>query len=315
MKHIFSLIFILFLFPCFTFGEFSQTIENKKILTKKESFPIGIYHISHYPSQDAKRLSDMWEIKRIGMDYIHTPLDTGDIATINLAKKLGLGVHVEYNADKEDVINALGFFDEGSPVFAHTPGDDVDIKNTVEGYKLIEASYKALHPDLLTLASVGYTKNIFLYAGLSDKTGQQSYPIPDENIAATPYAFRRARQAVDQKGGVFVAHVQSFRWSGKRYPTPQEVTVMSWYAIACGADEILYYAYFDPSTDLGTQPTMRTAIRNFILKVREYEHYFLNGVRTETATSTGSTAKWILEGKTLTLTINDNKKSISISEQ
>lgn len=321
MKNIMLIIVLLFCVPFHCWPEYSQKIEGTSIIETKDTLPIGIYHISHYPSQDAKRLSDMYEIKAMGFDYIHAPLDTGDKPTIDLAKKLGLGVHVEYNNnDKEAIVEALGFFDKDSPVFAHTPGDDVDIQNTVAGYKIKEASYKAMHPDLLTLASVAYTKNIFNYAGLSDKTGQQSYPIPDESIAATPYAFRRARQAVDQKGGVFVAHVQSMKWAGKRYPTPQEVEVMSWCAINLGADEILYYAYFDytgsraTNTDLGAQPTIRMAIKNFILKVRQYQHYFLNGVRTETPTSSGSIAKWALNGKTLTVTINHNTKTVVILE-
>jgi hypothetical protein len=280
-----------------------------------------MYETVHYPEQDAMALEHMREMKRMGIDYVARPLDRGDGAAVKLAEELGMGIMAEYNDDMTAVLDAF----RGSPaLFAHISSDDVDLNKkwpTPQLFAVEDARYRAAAPNLLTLASVSLAKNSAAYFGIADKTGQQCYPIGQSTLAELPWCYERMRDAATAKGRGFVAHVQTSRWKGKRYPTPEEFYVMAWGAVILGAQEILFYTYYDYDmatkatiTDLTTQPNLRAKIKEFILKLRELEPFFLFGKRISVVSSSGLFGAWDYPAlnRRLEIRVAYSTKSVSI---
>jgi hypothetical protein len=321
-KKLVAALCLILVFASQGLGEYRQAQVGTKIYETKEAFPIGFYDISHYPSMDARRLDAMREMKRMGADYMAATIDSGDKATIDLAEALNLGLALEYNSDAAGVLEAF----KNSPViFAHIPGDDVDSRfASAAQYKVEDAKYRALRGDLLTIASVGYASNFSKFAGVSDKTGQQCYPIDGEPLAAVPYCYNRAKVATTAKNVPLLAHVQTMKWSGRRYPTPQEIDVMAWGAVILGANEILFYAYFDynksnqrTNTDLSTQPAIREKLKQFIEKLRTLQHFFIFGTRSAVTSSSGMVGTWDYPAlkRSLDIRVTYSTKMVSITEK
>lgn len=110
------------------------------------------------------------------------------------------------------------------------------------------------------------------YAGSAmDIVGVQSYPISNNDGAfkGTPLEesieyFKYARSQMPKSVPV-VANVQTFAWSGGRYPTPQEGRNMVYGAVAKGLKAILAYAFHEES---GTLPTKKPDLWQEFVKLR-----------------------------------------------
>lgn len=290
--------------------QFSMTKNGMKLIPARDKFTIGTYYIAHYPGQAAKRLVDVNTLSELGFDYIATPIASGDTALFSLCRDLGMGIMAEYNDDPATTLAAAASY---GVVFAHIPGDDVDINfANAAAYASEEATYQAYNTNLLTLASVAYVyNNVAEFAGTSDLTGIQSYPIGigEEMKDSLQYHQPVARTACTTDNSPMLTHVQLNQWRisnvTQRSLTVMEFNYMAWAAIQYGADGILFYAAYDYYTDGGNQYAitdifentdakmdLRCAIKNFIADVRRYEHFFLRGTRSTSYASGGITSTW-----------------------
>jgi len=288
---------------------FGASVSGNRCRVIKDSVLIGGYYIAHYGSQASKRVNDLLTIKNMGFDYIATPCAAGDTALFTQCRDLGLGLMIEYNDDPASVISAVSSY---GVAFAHIPGDDVDLMfANAAAYQVQEDAYKALNPDFLTLASVtnGNTKSAE-FAGISDMTGFQVYPIDFETMEAMEYHYVNARTACTAANTPMLGHVQLHQWRvggvTRRSPTPAEFKVMAWGALQYGCEGILIYALFDYYTESSVQynltdifeitdakMNLRNAVKNFIDDVRRYEHFFLRGTRSHSYNSSGLSTTWL----------------------
>lgn len=73
----------------------------------------------------------------------------------------------------------------------------------------------------------------------------QSYPIPDEDLAATSVAMDAAVKAATAHRQAVVANCQAYAWAGKRAPTAAELRNMTYQSVMLGVKGMVYYTCFD----------------------------------------------------------------------
>lgn len=256
--------------------------------------PIGMYHVTYFPHQKAKRLVDTVTLARMGIDFLATPVGVNDADLVELCEKLGMGLLIEYNDDNgpEAVVSA---FQDSPAVFGHLVSDDIDVNFANRAaFEAAVGTYNGYNANWITCGSMGNAANTETFAGLSDWLAVQCYPISAESLA-TPHIvypnFVAKTAPYDQPA---FGNVQCFKFSGDRYPTPGEVEVMSWQALCLGCTGVIYYTFFDPNNDLATQPGIRAAIMRFVRAVRKFERLIVQGTREEAHDANGMTCSWTL---------------------
>lgn len=265
------------------------TIQNKIIhLNDKPFFPIGIYHDAHKDVVGPDRIRDVKIMSDIGLNMIHTPVDSKDKDFLDAAAKAG--VYVAFEANDDQAIERLG--KHPAVAFLSTM-DDVAGKDPQAIYDLSQKIHR-LAPNTLTYSSCQDPNVATQYAGITDLIAQQSYPVPFEPIieGLHNWYMKGMRDAAEKYGKRFIANLQTFRWPdppaernlGKgRYPTQDEVRQMTYLAIAQGVHGIIYYSWrvdglgTDLSAQEGENREMYLALKRCSYEINTLTPYLVGG--------------------------------------
>lgn len=314
------------------------------VVDGKPWFPVGIYHVSWVGERMGEPLRrDLAEIARAGFDAVLCTVDLREdtLETLDAARRLGLRLIPEVHAKHLEKVASR---DRDHPaVVGWIVGDDVTgLVKPDELRRRIER-VRAAAPGKLTYASAYNSGEAwlaetpveaFLPAGL-DAIGMQNYPIPWDAVhgqhggfdyAPGPHAggnyrarvFWGMKRTVDKarRAGshAVLANLQCFRWNRKgphwRWPTPSELSNMTYQALAAGVNGVLYYAYYDgtAATNGGSyaleRPELWAEAARLAGEMRSLAPAFLNGVRSTWPRDEDPAARtvhgaWSLPGRTL----------------
>lgn len=290
----------------------SWSVSNKVTQVNGSDFlPIGIYYVSYYNSQDPQRLVDLEKIASNGFNIVATPIDSGDKAFLDKAAKLGLYTMIEFNSDPAGVISMA----QGHPTRAwFLAYDDVDELKS-DGTRLFPVSQvatetpklKAKVPGALTLISAFSTARSKEYMGYADTYCYQVYPIPYEPESSVTYNLKihLASDAL-YSNQVALGCLQSYRDAGQRMPTKAEFRSMTYQALALGVKGVMYYTFFDETTNLNNYPDLWAEMGRVNREVESLKGFYLRGQRT--ALSTGNSqvyaSQFTWNGRTIVVAIN-----------
>jgi len=125
------------------------------------------------------------------------------------------------------------------------------------------------------------------YAKTCDVIQMQSYPVGTEPIDEVYKDMRRTIRSADYYHKPVVIDLQVFNWQitghdWGRWPTPEEIDLMSYLAIAAGVKGIMYYSYADHMADPNstmpvTQPERWQAMCRAAREIRYLDQVYLHG--------------------------------------
>lgn len=157
-----------------------------------------------------------------------------------------------------------------------------DDANTKDPDKLRALCHPTQAPGARRYISIGATPqqpNAHCY-GLSELIGVQVYPFqfassdpatqPAESIIHYWPILTAARATADLHGQRLIANLQIHRNYSQRHPTPEQVRVLAWAAMAAGVDGILWYALLDndPSGPMWAPTELTSAVRDVTAEIR-----------------------------------------------
>ncbi len=320
--------------------------DGAPLVDGKPWFPVGIYHVSWVDDRMGEPLRrDLAEIARAGFDSVLCTVDLREDTreTLDAARRLGLRLIPEVNAKHLEKVAAR---DKDHPaVVGWIVGDDVTGELKPEELRRRIERVRAAAPGKLLYASaynsgeawLGETPaEAFLQTGL-DAVGMQNYPIPWDPVhgrhggfdfAPGPHAggnhrarvFWGMKRTVDKarRAGshAVLANLQCFRWNRKgsqwRWPTPSELSNMTYQALAAGVNGVLYYTFYDGSaaTNGGShaveRPELWAEASRLAGELRALAPAFLDGARStwpreEDAAARVVHAAWKLADRTLVI--------------
>jgi hypothetical protein len=298
--------------PVTTIGNLSWSVQNSVVhYGSRAVFPLGLYYVSYYDSEELKRFEDVETIAAAGFNLIHTPIDRNDRGFLDRCADLGINVVLEFNDSPTYLLEEFG----SHPALAFIGAfDDVDAyldgrPNYPSDQVALECSrYKDQVPRLITYISGGYPQRLPDYAGTSEAMGFQVYPIPAETLAATTSGYFGPMESImSEHNQAFIANLQSFAWSGGyRWPTNREVRNMTYQALIAGVKGILYYAFYDGETDLNNHPSLWNELSTIADEIRVIEPFLLHGDRTRLNTGNAEvfSAVWSLESSSIVVIAN-----------
>jgi hypothetical protein len=144
-------------------------------------------------------------------------------------------------------------------------GDDADLDFTVADLQTQHQRVKAADPNHISSLSMTASARIGRYGNdeytkITDAPQMQMYPIfdgssPDMNVGEAFNVWERFVRSSEKANRVPIADVQTFNWersgTADRWPTADEVDVMSYLALAAGTKGLLYYTFEDYSSTGG----------------------------------------------------------------
>lgn len=290
----------------------SWSVSNKVTqVNGSDFFPIGIYYVSFYTNQDAQRLIDLEKIASNGFNMVATPIDSGDKAFLDKAARLGLYTMIEFNSDPAGVISMA----QGHPTRSwFLAFDDVDELKS-DGTRLFPVSQvatetpklKAQVPGALTLISAFSTARSKEYMGYADTYCYQVYPIPYEPESSVTYNLKLhlASDAL-YSNQVPLGCLQSYRDAGQRMPTKAEFRSMTYQALALGVKGVMYYTFFDETTNLNNYPDLWAEMGRVNREVESLKGFYLRGQRTVLTTGNSQVyaSQFVWNGRTIVVAIN-----------
>lgn len=277
----------------------------------KDFFPIGIYYISFYTNQDAQRLLDLEKIAANGFNMIATPIKLTDKPFLDKAAQLGVHTMIEFNDDPASVMAMA----QGHPTRSlFLAFDDVDQVKS-DGSRVYSVSQvatetsklKAQIPGALTFITAFSTARSKDYMGYADVYCYQVYPIPDEPESSVSYNLK-LHLASDTlyPSQVPLGCLQSYQKPNQRVPTKLEHRSMTYQGLVLGIKGLMYYAFYDYTTNLNNNPDLWAEMGRVNREVDSLKGFFLRGQRT--ALSTGNSqvyaAQFTWNGRTIVVAVN-----------
>lgn len=290
----------------------SWSVSNKVTQVNGTDFlPIGIYYVSYYNSQDAQRLSDLEKIASNGFNMVATPLDSGDKAFLDKAAQLGVYTMVEFNSDPVGVISMAQGHPSRSWFLAFDDVDELKADGThlfsVNQVATETPKLKAQVPGALTLITAFSTARSKEYMGYADTYCYQVYPIPYEPESSVTYNMKihLASDAL-YSSQVPLGCLQSYHDAGQRMPTKAEFRSMTYQALALGVKGLMYYTFFDETTNLNNYPDLWAEMGRTNREVESLKGFYLRGQRTVLSTGNSQVyaSQFTWNGRTIVVVIN-----------
>gem|GEM_PF-3939275 len=277
----------------------------------KDFLPIGIYYVSYYTNQDAQRLLDLEKIAANGFNMVATPIDSGDKPFLDKAARLGIYTTIEFNSDPNGVITMA----QGHPTRSwFLAFDDVDELKS-DGTRWFPVSQvatetpilKAKVPGAMTLITAFSTARSKEYMGYADTYCYQVYPIPYEPESSVTYNLK-LHLASDSlyNNQVPLGCLQSYHDLNQRMPTKLEFRSMTYQALVLGVKGLMYYTFFDETTNLNNYPDLWAEMGRTNSEVESLKGFFLRGQRTALSTGNGEVyaAQFTWNGRTIVVAVN-----------
>lgn len=248
-------------------------------------FPIGMYHVSHYPIDFNRKLSDLGRMADAGFNCIATPLTPSTIrAYLDECARVGCYAIVEGNDTGGDAgLAKMAASVAGHPgllgyqlyddLGARVAGPTSAYRHPPEMVANLHAMIKAADPGALTYGSCAPARASLDYAGKLDVLAAQSYPIPNDSQSQTSTAVDTVSRSSALHKRVALANCQAFPGSKDvRPPTEAEVRMLTYRAIVAQAKGIVWYAMYSQQhvqsgtpawvlTDSPLWPTMKALAR------------------------------------------------------
>jgi hypothetical protein len=220
---------------------------NNILLNGKPFFPIGFYHVQ----PDDKRIAEMPVNTFITTDEINSKWGKpGQTAVIS---------HLASLRAYDELVERLKKSDT-SRIAMHYLCDEPDghIGTTVRDIELLNAVVKAACPNNATFLNFAANSTMHKAFVITDAIGLDHYPIPNGRIADIGYTMDAMRYFSKNRPVVFVP--QAFSWGGYgqkngRYPTPDELTAMTFMGLVHGAKGLLFYEF--PAPHMSSKTSMK----------------------------------------------------------
>lgn len=255
-------------------GEVRVRADGTILVDQQPFFPFGFYHLS-WAATPAQRQRDVRALGAAGFNTLTTEaIDDQDLATYDTfledARAAGVKV-VPYGFSLQNIKR----FGRSPAVLGWKVADDSNAQTTPQEIRKRVNEVRSASPDRLTYISlsVGYNRREPQYFGVADAVGNQSYPIGDDDINVVYPVMRITVEEALRHGNVPIANLQTFSWNdlngrGGNWPTPQEITNMTYQALSAGVKGVVYYAYRGPEAALDQHPDLWNATKRLAQEVR-----------------------------------------------
>jgi hypothetical protein len=237
-------------------------------------FPFGFYFTSTSPLQRLGVLKEVADGKFNTVSLFWRNLDEYR-AFLDEADRRRVRVITEIKGGEQalDVVVAH----RGHPaVLGWSVADDAGDHASAEAISALVGRVKRLDPGALTYLSVsGYSLKWSLFGHLTDLVGGQSYPIarPSSRFRSlSPFPVEEV-SIVFQHGVAEVhprpvlANLQTFRWEEGRWPTPDEISAMTYAALVRGVKGVVYYSYENGDGRVTEAPELWARLRSLAAQI------------------------------------------------
>ncbi len=231
-----------------------------------------------------------------------------------LAHAAEMGVAIIHNTDARNpdpadkVATARNYRDEPA-TFGYSISDDAHEHYTVDELARIDRKVGAVDADHVTMmADWGWDNGSQNYYGIADLSAAYWYPIHAEptayliNVTKTLDAAKNAAPSHP-----LVPLIQAFAWPDGRQPSALEIRNMSYMAIVCGANGLLFYELDGPDTDMLAHPEVWNAVKAVAAEAGSLSDVWTQGLRTRRPLSNEiQGSSWELNGRTTIVLVNPN---------
>lgn len=290
-----SIFFASLLFSCSLWRDETADVyvptDATIIVDSRPFFPFGFYHVSFYLTAN-QRIKAIRDIAAAGFNTIHASCSKLDDygAFLDEAKRLGIYVITEFKGTNP--IAVVRQFKDKPAVLGWSIADDGGDHQSSAQILNLHRQVKAADPKHLTYISVsGWSKNWAGYAHVADLIGGQSYPIGypfgnqpkglPNDLSEVNYVFNLARAEADKRNRPVIANLQTFNWSGQRWPTADEVYNMTYQALLAGVKGILFYTYDDGESRIRDNPDVWNRVKSMVPEINKLSPVLLEGTLTK----------------------------------
>lgn len=231
-----------------------------------------------------------------------------------LAHAADVGVAIIHNTDSRnpdptDKLAIARNYRNEPATFGYSISDDAHEHYTVDELARIDRGVSRVDPDHVTMMSDwGWDNGSQNYYGIADLSAAYWYPIHSE---PTAYLIN-VTLTLDQAKRVAPSHplvpaIQAFAWPDGRQPSALEIRNMSYMAIVCGANGLLFYELDGPDTDMLAHPEVWVAVKAVAAQAGSLADVWTQGRRTRLSLSREiQGSSWELNGRTTIVLVNPN---------
>jgi hypothetical protein len=284
-------------------------------------FPFGFFHVTHHGT-GADLFNSLTMLAAAGFNAMHAGhLYTVDYGSfLDQAAQRGVRVITEFAMNASTLTDLINHYSGKRAVLAWNIADDVD--DGTKSHAQVQALYtQAKTSDPRHLVSVSGFRapsepgpggvTIATFMDVADMPGIQRYPIAYGPVRLVWQADAGTVDAAKPRGRPVIANLQAFNWNnsnGNRYPTAAEGRNMTYQALAAGVKGILYYTFFDASTNLATRaPALWAELKSLVPEVNLLAPAVLSGQMTRVlADAAGDrfASYWVHQGRVYVIVIN-----------
>ena len=317
-----------------TFAQSTSSVraDGTILLNDQPYFPFGYYHVSWVDNRKGQQLiDDLVDNADNGANFIHPNLDPVEASDRFLEEAAQRGVYVGvemYWPQRAQIVNRMK---NQSAILGWNVGDDVNFPGTnprhpAQELKSRSDEIKSLDSKHITYASAigAPVLEIEAYAKAQavDVLGIQSYPVGnvsdnqvlEENISYYQHTYNSTK---DYKNFAIVANLQTFAWSGQRYPDKKEVRNLLYGALIYGAKGVMAYTFYDGGgTLMSNQPALWNELGLLKEEVEVLAPVLMNGDHTvlDTGTKGVYAAQWTYEDDLYVALLNTSRSENQVVE-
>ena len=255
----------------------------------KPFFPFGFY--SRWNYSHAERL---YEIKKLGdagfnaywgeannctLDEYDRLLDSADRHKIKIFTK-----HFTLNGSETDM-SLVNRFKQKPAVLGWGIADDAQVHYTAAQVATMHTNVKAADPGHITYISctgaiLQDLTSLDQFSAASDVTAIQWYPVTNTDLRWTYDAIRKLAESARKSGHASIANLQTYV-AVSRYPTADEIDIMTYMAVIAGVKGILHYTFEDGASSIDrTQPDLWARCVQDNREIQSLATVLLDGTRT-----------------------------------
>ncbi len=214
------------------------------------------------------------------------------------------------NPDPTDKLATARNYRNEPATFGYYISDDAHEHYTVDELARIDRGVGKLDPDHVTMMSDwGWDSGAENYWGIADLSAAYWYPVQNE---PTAYLIN-VTKTLDEVKRVAPSHplvpaIQAFAWPDGRRPSAPEIRNMSYMAIVCGANGLLFYELDGPDTDMLAHPEVWEAVKAVAAEVGSLADVWTQGSRMRLLTLNQEIqgSSWEQNGRTTIVLVNPN---------
>jgi hypothetical protein len=267
-------------------------------------FPIGLYFVSHQPSERARRALLLEDMARLPINMLATPVAVGDRPFLRRLAAEGIWLTAEFNGEPQDVLPQIS----DSPSLAFLIGhDDIDklLPDGKQRTTPVEATrrlglLKGLDKQALVFSTGAYPDRITAYQNAADVMALQVYPMPSEPAGEVFNRLSTIRRsfATGTPPTPLIGILQTYATRNYPGPTATEILGMTAQAIVAGVQGVYFYTYFDGLTSMQSAPHLRDGIAKSSRLLANLSDYLVGGYEELPSTNPHiRAARWTRPGK------------------